>query len=64
MSVRIVRQSQITQYILKLEHVIGLVTTDLYETETHAYKVRHMHGTIVDGAHVVQAVEGVHNTVL
>jgi hypothetical protein len=62
--VRIVRQSQITQYILKLEHVTGLVTTDLFEMETHAYRVKPMHGIIVDGAHVAQVVEEVHNTVL
>ena len=64
MSVQIVRQSQITPYILKLEHVTGLVTMDLYETETLVCKIRHMHGIIVDGAHVAQVVEEVHNTVL
>ena len=64
MSVRIVRQSQITPYILKPEHVTGRVTTDLYEMETHAYRVKHMHGIIVDGAPVAQAVEEAHNTVL
>jgi len=62
--VQIVQQNQIIQFILKLEHATGLVTMALCEMETHAYRVKPMHGTIVDGARVVQAVEEVHNTVL
>lgn len=61
---QIVPQSQATPCILKLEHATGLVITDLCETATHVYKVKHTHGIMVGGAHVVQAVEEVHSIVL
>jgi hypothetical protein len=64
MCVQIVPQNQIILSILKLEHVIGHVDTDLYETETHAYRVKYIHGIIVTGAPVAQVVEEVQNTVL